>query len=494
MLNIKHFIESLTFKGLVLVSVPIVFQLTFVFLLLHLVNEAETTYLRERQPYEVASQAMQLPTLAVTASVTLMTWKHTNDSSNEKEFETLCAHMTKAIDRLKNTEVSDVAKEKKDQILYVSDGLLKRLKSFRDQIRVSEASGTPLSGNTFKADLKVLTNRLFADVDVLTKRETSMSDLAAKDKIAARARVEMILVIGVLISFLTSCAMAAYFTLGISRRINRMVKNTSLLAQTEPLLSQDTSPDEIGELDRMFHEMAESLERATIEKRDFIHLMSEQLRKPLVESNETFLSFSRGAYGPITEKGQAILEKTQRTTRRLIGLVGELLDVEQIEAPSLVLDITETVLSKTVAQAVDSVQVLAERKGIKIESTATDVVMFADEERIVRVIVNLLANAIKFSSRDSAIHIEISNTESNVKIAVRDHGQGIPREKQTAVFEKFQQVDQLADTRAHKGTGLGLPICKMIVEAHGGTIGVESTEGEGSCFWFELPILPASTS
>ncbi|HEY9789075.1 MAG TPA: ATP-binding protein, partial [Candidatus Obscuribacterales bacterium] len=110
-----------------------------------------------------------------------------------------------------------------------------------------------------------------------------------------------------------------------------------------------------------------------------------------------------------------------------------------------------------------------------------------DRDRIIQVLTNLLANALKFSPKNSEVVIGVSCSDGNIRFAVTDHGPGIPEGEQAKLFVPFQQVDS-SDSRTKGGTGLGLAISKAIVIKHGGRIGFDTKSGAGSTFWFELPI------
>jgi signal transduction histidine kinase len=148
-----------------------------------------------------------------------------------------------------------------------------------------------------------------------------------------------------------------------------------------------------------------------------------------------------------------------------------------------------------VVQATNNLRTLIEERRIQIEVVmAPDLPdLLFDPNRIAQVVTNLLSNAIKFSHAEGQIEIFAENVESGVRVGVRDHGEGIAATDLPKLFQRFTQIDSTSTRRAG-GTGLGLVICKGIVEQHGGRVTVESTLGEGSTFYFSLPIAPAGVA
>jgi two-component system sensor histidine kinase/response regulator len=131
-------------------------------------------------------------------------------------------------------------------------------------------------------------------------------------------------------------------------------------------------------------------------------------------------------------------------------------------------------------------QSLKEGREMSLDAPPASVTVVADRELVLRVVQNLLGNALKFTPSDGWIRLGIEPDENRVCVRVRDNGPGIPAEYRERIFEKFGQVEARANGQKHS-TGLGLTFCKLAVEAHGGSIGVESEIGKGSTFWFMLP-------
>jgi PAS domain S-box-containing protein len=224
-------------------------------------------------------------------------------------------------------------------------------------------------------------------------------------------------------------------------------------------------------------------------KREFIALVSDDLKAPLIAINDALSRL--GARGHLAGEGDNKVRVAEDNVKRLIGLVNNLLDIEQMESGKLELHIAPASVSAIIERSVRSIQGFAQQSGVRIDvQSGSDVTIQADEEKLVQVVVNLLSNAIKFSPKEASVAVIVQDESDWLKVMVKDEGRGVPDDLKEAIFERFKQVDA-ADERVKGGSGLGLAICKAIVEQHGGSIGVESNmvNGEkiGSNFWFRVP-------
>jgi signal transduction histidine kinase len=170
-------------------------------------------------------------------------------------------------------------------------------------------------------------------------------------------------------------------------------------------------------------------------------------------------------------------------------MINDLLDISRMEQGTVPIEYSTLEIERVIETAVRQVRQLAQDKNIVLdyELATTVPTLLADDEKLCRVLVNLLGNSIKFTPNGGSVHIDVRQDGSAVRFAVRDTGEGIPREAFERIFEKFGQVE--SRLAGHKmSTGLGLTFCKMAVEAHGGRIWVESAPGKGSTFFFTLPL------
>jgi two-component system sensor histidine kinase/response regulator len=191
-----------------------------------------------------------------------------------------------------------------------------------------------------------------------------------------------------------------------------------------------------------------------------------------------------GHVGALTAAQQDMTTIALRGGRTLLGMINDLLDIEKMEAGKAHLHYDKVSVPALVAGAIEQLAPLAgDAQTVIVVDVASDVPLFAaDAKKLSRTLVNLIANAIKFTG-EGTVTITADAADEHVRFAIRDSGPGIPAEAFERIFEKFGQLD----SRDKVGTGLGLAFCKLAVEAHGGHISVESTPGAGSLFTFTVP-------
>jgi len=233
------------------------------------------------------------------------------------------------------------------------------------------------------------------------------------------------------------------------------------------------------------HDITEIRRLETI-RRDFVANVSHELRTPLTSIKGFVETLLEGALDD-KENNRNFLKIIQNHAERLDSLVNDLLSLSRLESKEIILKKTNFNIRQLVEEVISGFSSQLKKKDIEIKNElAGNILLTADKDRLEQVITNLIDNAIKFNKEKGFIKIYDAEIKDKVKITIEDSGIGIPQKDTPRIFERFYRVDK-ARSRELGGTGLGLSIVKHIVELHGGGVGVESTEGFGSKFWFILP-------
>ncbi len=320
-------------------------------------------------------------------------------------------------------------------------------------------------------------------------RELEISHLASKQRILMIRQMQNTLFYGILATVVISVLIAFFLMRGITRRLQHVMQNTQLLATREKLDAPIKGNDEIAYLDNVLFETGNRLIELETFKRELVSIVSHELRTPLLSISSALEVFGTGMYGELSEKGKSRLGFAKTESNRLIRLINDLLDIEKMEAGKFILDISEVKIGELIEDATEAAAQLAEANQIKLETMPfnENATFSVDRDRICQVLINFLSNAIKYSPKGGLISIGAEMLDDGrIRCFVRDQGRGIPEEMRQQVFDRFVQVEK-SDATERGGTGLGLAICKAIVEQHTGQIGVDSTVGAGSTFWFIVP-------
>lgn len=223
-------------------------------------------------------------------------------------------------------------------------------------------------------------------------------------------------------------------------------------------------------------------------KNEFISTVSHELRTPMTAIYASLSLLESGMAGELPADAQKLMEISSKSCERLIRLINDVLDVEKIQSGLMQYQKQPQPLKALVEQALRDTTPFAATYGVRFEFAASaDAVVLVDADRIVQVTVNLLSNAAKFSAPGGSVEIRLDTGEGLARVSVRDGGAGVPEDFRAHVFERFAQADG-SDRRQKGGTGLGLNICRSIIQAHQGRIDFTSEPGR-TVFFFELPLV-----
>ncbi len=308
-----------------------------------------------------------------------------------------------------------------------------------------------------------------------TERAKEMSALALA------AAMTLALVIGILL------------TRSISRPVRELERGMRAVADgdfSHQLPIRANRRDEFGRLAHSFKTMAGQLRELDRLKAEFVSVASHELKTPINVILGYLQLLEEGVYGPLSEKQRDISRTLESQAQSLGRLVRQLLDISRFEAGGARLEPRRFDLSDFLGELETAFQVLAHQRGIgfrvrRLGSLPAEVSW--DPDRMNEVLGNLLSNAFKFTERDGTVDLNVEQLDGHLQLEVRDSGAGIPNDQLPHIFQKFYQASNQRPS-SEGGTGLGLAIAKEIVEAHGGTIGCESTPGAGTTFTIVLPV------
>lgn len=230
-------------------------------------------------------------------------------------------------------------------------------------------------------------------------------------------------------------------------------------------------------------------ERKEVEERvkDFYSMVSHELRTPLA-SIRTALGLMESFSDELSDKTRPVVRIAAAEADRLMRLINDILDMRKVESGKLELALDAFDASDLVRKAIEGIDSLAHEAQVTIKNEAnTALDVYCDGDRILQVLSNILANAVKYSPSPGKVIVACEKSGSSCKISVRDFGPGVAKNQAHKLFGRFEQL-RAKDGKNRAGSGLGLAIAKAIVEQHGGEIGVELPDGGGSIFWFSLPL------
>jgi PAS domain S-box-containing protein len=230
-----------------------------------------------------------------------------------------------------------------------------------------------------------------------------------------------------------------------------------------------------------------SFKELDVAKTNFIATISHELKTPLASSDFSLKLLEDGRNGKLTKDQKDLVHQLKQDNQRMLRILSELLNMSQVEAGKIQLELRSVKPASIANSAINTINAAAKEKEIHFERNYDEELpsVRADAEKTGWVLNNFLSNAVKYSSAGSKISVSIKLVDGSIQFSVKDQGTGIPDEYLPKVFERFFKVPGASKT----GTGLGLAISKEFIEAEGGKIWVKSTQGEGSEFGFDLPVV-----
>jgi signal transduction histidine kinase len=470
-------------KGLVVVIVPLVLEFALVLALEQTLAEAQIEVARQAHAHAVIEHANNLLRHIFETGMAEMVYALTHTPALKEN-----ARQSLRLLKQESSILADLTRDDPEQNGILQDLQQAVVKIFK-QIRAAPLHNTNLFSVLARKDEFMNMQRGMwqadASINKLLGKEWAIEEQGPSRHSRARQQIKAILLSAVVVSIILSLLLGGYFSAGITRRLLALTDNTVRLLKEQPLRPRMRGTDEVTELDQVFHDMASQLDRSRALKQRLVELLSGRLREPLQLVDTLLDELLRGEAGVLPGGAAKKLQMAEADVVRLLSLINDLVQAHHVEAGKLEMRLADTPLSSIIERSLAAVGDFAGARKIRITASEAKVWVHADANRLIQVLINLLSNAVKFSPPGGTVHIDVNELPDAVEISVSDQGRGIPAHLQAVVFERYRQVEP-GDAVQKGGTGLGLSVCKTIIEQHDGSIGLLSTEGSGSTFWFRV--------
>jgi two-component system sensor histidine kinase BaeS len=285
-------------------------------------------------------------------------------------------------------------------------------------------------------------------------------------------------------SLLLALLVGAYMAKRLSTPISRVIETARQIAKGcfDDRITEESSTKEIGQLTLTINDLAETLKKQETLRKRLTADVAHELRTPLATLQSHLEAMIDGIWKPETERLRSCHEEIMRMSR----MVGDLEQLARFEGETLSLKKTRFDVSELIQHIRQTFETEFANKGVEIKFSGGEETIVADRDKISQVLVNLVSNALKYTSEGGTVAITVSGGEDAVAISLKDTGEGIPPEDLPFIFERFYRADK-SRNRLTGGSGIGLAVVKAIVEAHGGRVMVRSAFKKGSEFIVTLP-------
>ncbi len=485
---------KLRLQGILLLAIPLLFEIIAVSVLLYTLNNFESAARSVSRAKQIVAQSDQIKITITSSHLALLSSQFVQRQNfggiitkTRPDIQASFAQLIKLIGD-DDTETKKLAENYRKDCMHVQDLLEDGSAAFeRDFVNPSLAEF--LNEKEYIEELSESLSRVIESARQLSDKFAPSAKEFAPLEEERRQQLKNLIIAALGGNVLIVLVLALFYSRNTMRRFDQLMRNIVSFATSKKDFEPLKGADELSELDRAFRESAEARYKAEDARSFMMDMVAHDLRTPLSGISLTLQLAQQGVYGETNAKLSSKIDGASSELDRLIRLVNDLLDVEKIQAGQFELSSDSVPLQEIFEFSISAVGELAKMSQIAVTAdNAETMIVFCDKERIIQVMINLLSNAIRFSPLKSEIFLRHSIVSDNFcRIEVKDQGPGIPEAYLQTIFESFVQVpDKKNPTKGT--TGLGLSICKALVEKHGGKIGVDSKEDQGSTFWFTIPI------
>jgi signal transduction histidine kinase len=313
--------------------------------------------------------------------------------------------------------------------------------------------------------------------------EMALADSLEKERNqrdSVQRNIYLFLPINIAIAFL----LIIVFTRGVARRLDIIVEHAKQLPKRKPIVYTVSGHDELNYLDLILQKTCANLIESEEHRSAIMQMIAHDMREPMIATQSAIELLGALPADVMPQMGRKNLLAAEKNINRILHLLNDLFTLDSLEAGKLELDLTTADVKEIADEAISALAAVAATRGISLTNSCQSDCIDVDAARIHQVLINFISNAIKFSPDNSVITLVSKQAPGSVAIGVKDQGPGMNKGTASRVFDKFFQAE---GKKKSEGFGLGLAICKLIVESHGGSVFVETAPGKGATFWIRLP-------
>jgi signal transduction histidine kinase len=477
---------KLLHKGLLLVAIPLCFEITIFGILMNLQNKIE-------HEADIATRNKKINDAVngILSSLFGLGKYNSRDAifrpGARKVMQGYLAQIEDRFAELENLtqsepELYNSVEECKNALLQAKEHIL------RIQVQLRQAQSPEESKEVLNSARKALDGYLNQTMtagllELANRSSQKANDAHSRD---LRFRIQILLKAALTASFIVAITAAFLYSRNLSGRLLTLRENASRLAKSESLLPEMQGTDEISELDRSFHYAGELIATATKMRQEVSSMITHDLKTP-VQSIRSFLEMlEHGSLGEVNAQGQALMKVANDESKRMLTLIDSLLQLEKLRSGNAKLKIVDLDIKELLDRCVNSIEMIATTKKIEIKRDYQSIEFEGDSFWLEQAFLNILSNAVKYSPRRSIVLITARRNGNILEVRVKDNGPGISESEKARIFEMFHRVE--ATVSQASGTGVGLTIAKELIELQNGTIRLESELGKGSEFILTIPV------
>lgn len=478
--------KQLRRKMRALVFAPLVFMLVLPLIIAAMLGEVKQDLNLEHRAWSIYSDISAVKNQSATSLIAAGCYNFTGDKWVLERWkrDTLKArasldHLTQLLSDKKNPD-SDIEQFRRS-ILSLSE-MHSRLLKLPKGTAVEKFWNAPVLKEMH--DETLVNERLTANLLFVSGIQR---ELLSKKSVLTRSILSDVLFGSIVAGLILCGSMVLFVSSFMTNRLASLGKTTRALSSRSTLPAMLEDADEFSRIDAVLHEADRRLREFETFKKHVALVMMGQLSLPLSRLRAQIEAIGLDYGGDLSDRANIRIKRAVADCGRLQRLLEDLRSVQNMVGGKFELNRAIVSTDDIVESATASIESSATRAGVTISKPRCSALVNADPDRIVQVMINLLSNAIKFSPWGSTIEIEVESSGTEATISVIDHGRGMSTEFQQRLFTAFEQME-IADASRKNGTGLGLYLCKTLVEQHGGSIAVESEENKGTTFRVKLPL------